>query len=272
MRTSVYSHVENGIATVTLNRPDCRNALSMGLARELLDILERLGLDRSVKVIIIAAEGSVFSSGHDLHEMLERNQPDHKRIVCACAHVMTKIQSNRQPIIAQVQGPAISAGCELVATCDLAIASDEATFATPGVRIGLFCSTPMVAVSRCIGRKRAMEMLLTGEPISASTAAEWGLVNRVVPARQLSSATLALAEQIAHASPVAVGIGKNAFYKQAELDQPHAYDLAKQTMTANLREDDAQEGIRAFLEKRPIHWPSDAEPAKRPAPLVGNRR
>ncbi len=167
---------------------------------------------------------------------------------------MAKIQSVPQPVIAEVQGLATAAGCQLVASCDLAIASENASFATPGVRIGLFCSTPMVALTRSIGRKRAMEMLLTGDPIDAYRAAEWGLVNRVVPAANLRSATRSLAERIAEASRVVVGIGKNAFYKQAELDQTRAYALASQTMSANAQGPEAQEGIRAFLEKRPARW------------------
>jgi enoyl-CoA hydratase/carnithine racemase len=167
---------------------------------------------------------------------------------------MTKIQSVRQPVIAEVQGPATAAGCQLVATCDLAIASDRASFSTPGVRIGLFCSTPMVALTRSIGRKRAMEMLLTGKTVDAHQAADWGLVNRVVPPAELRSATQLLAESIAEASPVVVGMGKNAFYKQIELDQAHAYALASQTMSTNVQEPDAHEGIMAFLEKRPARW------------------
>jgi enoyl-CoA hydratase/carnithine racemase len=264
----LLSNIENGVATVTLNRPESRNALSLELTRELLDCLEHLNLDRAVRVIILAAKGPVFCSGHDLTEMLGCNPTDHKRIFCACSHLMEKIQSVRQPVIAQVQGPATSAGAELVATCDLAIASEDASFATQGIRIGLFCSTPMVALSRSIGRKRVMEMLLTGDLVDAKTAAEWGLVNRVVSSSELASATRALAERIAEASAVAVGIGKNAFYKQAELDQAHAYHLARETMANNLQESDAQEGIKAFLEKRPAHWPSAARVSSVP---VGNR-
>lgn len=258
MKPGLYSDLENGIARVTLNRPERRNALSLDLILELFECLHRLEINRSVQVIILAAEGPVFSSGHDLSEMLERNPSDHKRIFCACTRLMAKIQSVPQPVIAEVQGLATAAGCQLVATCDLAIASEKASFATPGVRIGLFCSTPMVALTRSIGRKRAMEMLLTGEPISAHMAAEWGLVNRVVPPGDLRSATQSLANRIAEASPVVVGIGKNAFYKQADLDQDHAYSLATQAMSANAQEPDAQEGISAFLQKRPARWPRNA--------------
>lgn len=258
MKPGLYSDVENGIATVTLNRPERRNALSLDLTLELYECLHRLELDRSVKVIILASEGPVFSSGHDLSEILERSPSDYKRIFCACTRLMAKIQSVRQPVIAEVQGLATAAGCQLVATCDLAVASEDASFATPGVRIGLFCTTPMVALTRSIGRKRAMEMLLTGDTISSHTAADWGLVNQVVPASSLRSATRSLAKRIAEASPVVVGIGKNAFYKQAELDQAHAYDLAGQTMSANAQEPDAQEGIAAYLQKRPARWPRHA--------------
>jgi enoyl-CoA hydratase/carnithine racemase len=254
MKPNLYSEIENGIATVTLNRLERRNALSLDLTLELLESLHRLELDHSVQVIIIASLGSVFCSGHDLSEILGRHPSDSKRIFCASTRLMTKIHSIRQPVIAEVQGMATGAGCQLVATCDLAVASERASFSTPGVRIGLFCSTPMVALTRSIGRKRAMEMLLTGDTIDAHTAAEWGLVNRAVPAANLHSATRSLAERIAEASPVVVGIGKNAFYKQAELDQAHAYDLASQAMTANSQEPDAQEGITAFLEKRPARW------------------
>ncbi|HEX4163846.1 MAG TPA: enoyl-CoA hydratase [Bryobacteraceae bacterium] len=258
MKPGLYLDIENRIATVTLNRPERRNVLSLDLTLELLKCLHNLEINRSVQVIILASQGPVFSSGHDLTEMIGRDSSDYKRIFCACNHLMEKIQSVPQPVIAEVQGLATAAGCQLVATCDLAIASEHASFATPGVRIGLFCSTPMVALTRSIGRKRAMEMLLTGETIDATTAAEWGLVNRVVPPAKLRSATRSLAERIAEASRTVVGIGKNAFYKQAELDQAAAYALASQTMTANAQETDAQEGITAFLEKREARWPHTA--------------
>ena len=258
MKPGLYLDVENSVATVTLNRPERRNALSLDLTLELLECLHRLEPDRSIRAIILASQGPVFSSGHDLSEMVERRPSDYKRIFCACTHLMAKIQSIPQPVIAEVQGLATAAGCQLVATCDLAVASERASFATPGVRLGLFCSTPMVALTRSIGRKRAMEMLLTGETINANTATEWGLVNRVVPAANLRSATRSLAERIAEASRTVVGIGKNAFYKQVELDQAAAYALTSQTMSANAQESDAQEGITAFLEKRPAHWPRSA--------------
>jgi enoyl-CoA hydratase/carnithine racemase len=250
MKPTLKSHVENGVAIVTLIHPERRNAISLDLTQQILQCLKRLELDRSVKAIILASEGPIFCSGHDLSELLEGNAEDQKRIFCACTRVMEKIQSVRQPVIAEVQGLATGAGCQLVATCDLAVASEDASFATPGVRNGLFWSTAMVALSRAIGRKRAMEMLLTEDAISARTAAEWGLINRVVPATDLRSASQSLAERIAEASALAIGTGKNAFYKQVDLDQAHAYVLARDTMSDNANQPEAKEGIAAFLEKR----------------------
>lgn len=258
MKPGLSAEIGNGIAILTLNRPERRNALSLDLTLELFESITRLELNRSVQVIVIASHGPVFSSGHDLTEILEHNSFDNKRMFCACTRLMEKIQSVRQPVIAEVQGLATAAGCQLVATCDLAVASENAAFATPGIRFGLFCSTPMVPLTRSIGRKRALEMLLTGETISAHKAADWGLVNRVVPPAELRSATLALAGRIAEASPTVVGIGKNAFYKQVELDQAHAYAFAGQTMSANVEEPAAQEGIAAFVQKRAPRWPRHA--------------
>jgi enoyl-CoA hydratase/carnithine racemase len=207
-----------------------------------------------MRAVILAANGKVFSSGHDLSEMVDRTVADYRRVFDVCTQLMQKIQAIPQPVIAQVQGVATAAGCQLVATCDLAIASDEASFATPGVKIGLFCTTPMVALTRAIGRKRAMEMLLTGKMVDAVTATEWGLVNRVVPAAELESETRALARQIAGASGFTVGLGKQAFYQQIDLDQPKAYAYAKEVMTMNSLAEDAHEGITAFLEKRAACW------------------
>ena len=195
-----------------------------------------------------------FSSGHDLSEAVGGDITAYRRLFDVCTELMAKLQSIPQPVIAEVQGIATAAGCQLVASCDLAIASEQASFATPGVRIGLFCTTPMVALTRAIGRKRAMEMLLTGQPVDAATAADWGLVNRVVPAQELKSETRRLACRIAEASDVTVAIGKQAFYTQIDLDQPKAYGYAKEVMTMNLMAADAQEGISAFLEKRPPCW------------------
>ncbi|MGH9770047.1 MAG: enoyl-CoA hydratase [Blastocatellia bacterium] len=243
-----------GVARVTLNRPERRNALSLALMRELTACLRSIGEADKTRVVILSAMGSVFSSGHDLNEMRGRSISDYRQIFDACVEMMTVIKNIPQPVIAEVQGMATAAGCQLVAACDLAVAAEEAKFATPGVRIGLFCSTPMVELTRAIGRKRALEMLMTGTPIDARTAAEWGLVNRVVPADRLREETLALAERIAEASPLIVGIGKQAFYAQIDLDQAKAYDYTKEVMSLNAMAQDAQEGIGAFLEKRKPCW------------------
>jgi enoyl-CoA hydratase/carnithine racemase len=245
---------EGQLGIITLNRPDRRNALSLELMLELINCLDEFSKDTSIRAIILAANGKVYSSGHDLSEMVDRNVNDYRRIFDVCTELMTKIQSIPQPVIAQVHGLATAAGCQLVATCDLAIASEQAAFATPGVKIGLFCTTPMVALSRAVGRKRAMEMLLTGKLVDAATAADWGLVNRVVPAGQLEAETRRLACQIAEASSFTVALGKQAYYSQIDLDQPQAYAYAKEVMTMNALAEDAQEGISAFLEKRHACW------------------
>jgi enoyl-CoA hydratase/carnithine racemase len=242
------------IAAVTLNRPERRNALSLGLMRELLACLDSIGEDREIRAVILAAAGKVFSSGHDLNEMIGRTAADYRLLFDVCTQLMMKIQSIPQPVIAQVQGIATAAGCQLVATCDLAVASEQAQFATPGVRIGLFCTTPMVALTRAVGRKQAMEMLLTGRMIDAHTAADWGLVNRVVPAAELAAETQRLACQIAESSGFTIGLGKQAFYSQIDLDQPKAYAYAKEVMSMNALAGDAQEGMSAFLEKRAACW------------------
>ncbi len=241
------------IATITLNRPDRRNALSLGLMRELLASLRSIG-ESKARAVILGALGRAFSSGHDLSEMTGRTINDYRQIFDVCTELMTAIQSIPQPVIAQVQGIATAAGCQLVATCDLAVASGDATFATPGVKIGLFCTTPMVALTRVIGRKRAMEMLLTGKAIDAATAADWGLINRVVPAAGLEAETRKLAAEVADASSLTVGLGKQAFYAQIDLDQPKAYAYAKEVMSRNAVADDAQEGMEAFLGKRRPCW------------------
>ncbi len=246
--------LEERTAVVTLNRPERRNALSAALMRELTACLEEIAENRDVSAVILAAAGKVFCAGHDLSEMRGRSAGEYREVFDLCTKLMGRIQSIPQPVIAQVQGLATAAGCQLVATCDLAIASEQAGFATPGVRIGLFCSTPMVALTRAIGRKRAFEMLATGEPIDARTAAEWGLVNRVVPAEELERETRRLAARIAEASRLVVGIGKAAFYSQIDLEQAEAYDCTKEVMTRNALAADAQEGISAFLEKRTPSW------------------
>jgi enoyl-CoA hydratase/carnithine racemase len=239
---------------ITLNRPEARNALSLAMMRELTAELERQAGRPEVRSIVLAAEGPAFSSGHNLRELVDRTQEDQQQTFDVCSALMQTVQRVPQPVIAAVQGIATAAGCQLVATCDLAVAADSATFATPGVRIGLFCSTPMVAVSRSIGRKRALEMLLTGRSIDARTAAEWGLVNSVVPAEQVLDAALALAQQVASASPLTLRIGKEAFYRQIDEPQDRAYELMSETMATNAMTGDAQEGITAFLAKREPTW------------------
>jgi enoyl-CoA hydratase/carnithine racemase len=245
---------EDGTAIITLNRPARRNALSLQLMRELIHCLDDIERGRTARAVILAAAGKVFSSGHDLCEMVDRDVSSYRETFDVCSQLMLRIQSIPQPVIAQVQGMATAAGCQLVATCDLAIASEQASFATPGVRIGLFCTTPMVALSRAIGRKRSLQMLLTGESIPACTAADWGLINSVVPADELPAATRALAGRIGEASPLTVHIGKQAYYEQIDLDQRRAYAYAKEVMTTNALAQDAQEGISAFLEKRNPCW------------------
>ena len=245
---------EGNIALITLNRPQRRNALSLALMQELIDCLSEIGSRRDLRAVILAASGSVFSAGHDLSEMVGRDVNEYRKLFDVCTELMEKLQSIPQPVIAEVQGIATAAGCQLVATCDLAIASEEAAFATPGVRIGLFCTTPMVALSRAIGRKRALEMLLTGELIDAHGAADWGLVNRVVAVGSLRAETRQLASRIAEASNLVVALGKQAFYTQIDLDQPKAYACAKEVMSMNALAHDAQEGISSFLEKRTPCW------------------
>jgi enoyl-CoA hydratase/carnithine racemase len=245
---------EGPVAVITLNRPERRNALSLGLMRELIASLDRLASDRDTRAIVLAAAGKVFCAGHDLSEMTGRDIGEYRQIFDVCSELMLKIQAIPQPVIAEVQGVATAAGCQLVAACDLAVAAEEAWFATPGVKIGLFCTTPMVALTRAIGRKRALRMLLTGEPVDARTAAEWGLINEVVPAAELPAATRKLAAKVAEASPLVVGIGKQAFYTQIDLDTPKAYAYAKEVMSLNAMAADAQEGIGAFLGKRAPCW------------------
>jgi len=242
------------VAIVTMNRPDRRNALSVGLMQELIRCFTSLGNSSEVRAAILAAKGPAFSSGHDLSELRDRNISEYRHVFDVCTDLMTTIQEIPQPVIAEVGGIATAAGCQLVATCDLAVAAEQASFATPGVRIGLFCTTPMVALTRAIGRKRALEMLLTGRSLGAAEAEEWGLINRVVPATRLREETRALADQIAEASLTTLSIGKQAFYAQIDLDQSKAYSYAKEVMTVNAMGGDAQEGIGAFLEKRKPCW------------------
>ena len=245
---------EGSTAVVTLNRPERRNALSLELMLELIAALEEIGRGREVRAVILAAAGKVFCSGHDLSEMTGRDITEYRRIFDVCSELMAKVQAIPQPVIAEVQGIATAAGCQLVAACDLAIAAEDAQFATPGVKIGLFCTTPMVALTRAIGRKRALQMLLTGEMVAARTAAEWGLINQAVPAAELPAATRQLAAKVAEASTLVVALGKQAFYTQIDLDQPKAYAYAKEVMSMNALAADAQEGITAFLGKRAPCW------------------
>jgi enoyl-CoA hydratase/carnithine racemase len=242
------------VLTISLNRPERRNALSLDLMQDLIAELKAASRSPEVRSIVLAATGKAFCSGHDLGEMRERDLAEYRHIFDVCSELMNLIQSIPQPVVARVQGIATAAGCQLVASCDLVIASKDATFATPGVKIGLFCSTPMVALTRAIGRKRALEMLLTGNPINADTAAEWGLVNRVVSSGELERSAKALACEIAQASRFTVGLGKQAFYAQIDLDQAKAYAYAKEVMSLNAAAEDAQEGMSAFLEKRNPCW------------------
>jgi enoyl-CoA hydratase/carnithine racemase len=245
---------EGAAVILTLNRPQRRNALSLELMIELIDALDHISQQAETRAIILAAAGKVFCSGHDLSEMTGRNINEYRRIFDVCSQLMLKIQAIPQPVIAEVQGVATAAGCQLVAACDLAIAAEDAWFATPGVKIGLFCTTPMVALTRAIGRKRALHMLLTGDPVDARTAADWGLINQAVPAADLTAATRKLAAKVAEASALVVSIGKQAFYTQIDLDQPRAYAYAKEVMSMNALAADAQEGISAFLGKRAPCW------------------
>ena len=257
-QTSIYRHilfeVSEGIARVRMNEPDRRNALSFEHMQELTDCFRAIGVNRNVPAVILSGNGPAFSAGHDLSEMIGRTPEYYRDLFDVCTTMMDTIQYVPQPVIAQVHGIATAAGCQLVATCDLAVASENAQFATPGVRIGLFCSTPMVAASRNLHRKKMLEMLLTGEPISAQEALLHGLINRVVPADSLSDETRALAERIVASSSFTIGIGKQAYYRQMEMPQTQAYAYAKEVMSLNALAPDAQEGMCAFLEKREPQW------------------
>jgi enoyl-CoA hydratase/carnithine racemase len=246
---------ESGVLRLTLNRPQARNALSMALMGALVEALGRAGADPGTRVIVIAGAGPAFCAGHDLREIrADPRRETYEQVFALCSDLMLTITRLPKPVIAEVHGIATAAGCQLVATCDLAIAAADARFATPGVNIGLFCSTPMVALTRAVGRKAAMEMLLTGELIDADKAHEIGLVNRVVPTTELGASVAALARQIAQKSARTVAIGKEAFYRQAELELAAAYRYAAEVMTTNMLAADAEEGIDAFLEKRAPVW------------------
>jgi enoyl-CoA hydratase/carnithine racemase len=248
------------IAVLTLNRPAARNSLSEAMIASVHAELDRIRDDKAVRAVVIAANGPAFSAGHDMKELTaRRTDPDRGRaffaeMMTACSAMMQAIVHLPKPVVAAVQGIATAAGCQLVASCDLAIASEAASFATPGVDIGLFCSTPMVALSRNVPRKQAMEMLLTGEPIPAARAREIGLVNRVVAAGTERDAAITLAEQVALKSAYTVKLGKEAFYRQAEMSLAEAYRYAAEVMTENMMARDAEEGIGAFIEKRAPTW------------------
>ena len=253
-----YEHIlyegDGVVALVTMNRPKKRNALSLDHMQELISCFKTIGEAREAQVVILRANGPAFCAGHDLSEMVGRDPDFYRHLFDVCCELMETIQSIPQPVIAQVHGVATAAGCQLAATCDLVVAAEEARFATPGVKIGLFCSTPMVALSRSVGQKKAMEMLLTGEFVPAEEALAEGLVNKVVPADELEAETRTLAEKIVEASPLVVGVGKQAFYRQLEMPTEQAYSYTKEVMSFNATFADAQEGICAFLEKRRPEW------------------
>jgi len=257
-KKQTYEHIlyegDETVALVTMNRPKKRNALSLDHMQELITCLRAIGETGEAPVVVLRGTGPAFCAGHDLSEMVSRDPTFYRHLFDVCCELMETIQNIPQPVIAQVHGIATAAGCQLAATCDLVVASEEARFACPGVKIGLFCSTPMVALSRAVGQKKVMEMLLTGEFISAEEARVEGLVNKVVPAEELEAETRALAEKIAEASPLVVGVGKQAFYRQLEMPTDQAYAYTKEVMSFNATFADAQEGICAFLEKRKPEW------------------
>jgi enoyl-CoA hydratase/carnithine racemase len=253
----LLAEVQNGLARLTLNRPEKRNALSHELLAELQAALQRIERDEAVRVVVLAGRGPAFCAGHDLSEMVGRSEDEYRTLFALCSQVMQHFRRLPQPVIARVHGVATAAGCQLVAACDLAVAAESASFATPGVKIGLFCTTPMVPLVRAVPPKAALEMLLTGKLIGARQALAWGLVNRVVPAEQLDAAVQELVDAIVASSPRTVRLGKAAFYDQLGLDEPSAYERASAVMTGNALLRDAQEGMCAFLEKRPPQWTGD---------------
>jgi enoyl-CoA hydratase/carnithine racemase len=250
----LIAEMRGEVVHLTLNRPDRRNALSVELLRELDGALSRVADDRGVRAVVIAARGPVFCSGHDLGEMVGRSAEDYRELFSLCSAMMVRLRRLPQPVIARVQGLATAAGCQLVAACDLAVAADTAAFATPGVKIGLFCTTPMVPLVRAIPAKPALEMLMTGKPISAQRAWELGLVNRVVPVQEIDAAVQEYLDAILASSALTIRLGKAAFYEQQALDEPDAYDLATEVMIDNAQRADAREGIQAFLQKRRPVW------------------
>jgi enoyl-CoA hydratase/carnithine racemase len=243
-----------GVIRLTLNRPETRNALSLALLHELEEALASVAADPEARVVVLAANGPAFCSGHDLREMTGRSQDEYCDLFTACSRLMLALRRLPQPVIARVQGVATAAGCQLVAACDLAVAATEAMFATPGVKIGLFCTTPMIPLVRAVPAKAAMEMLLTGSPISAERARELGLVNRVVPLVELDAAVKELTDAVIASSPLVVRLGKHAFYELLNLSEDEAYARGIEVMTENALCGDAQEGITAFLQKRRPNW------------------
>ena len=252
-------------ATVTMNRPQRRNALSLEHMRELITAFGELGNSDALG-IVLAGNGPVFSAGHDFADTAGADLPYMRALLATCTDLMTLIQQVPQPVVARVHGLATAAGCQLVATADLAVASENAGFAAPGGKGGWFCHTPMVAIARNVGRKRAAELAMSGDVIDARTALDWGLVNRVVPADQLDSAVQDLLERVTRGSADSKGIGKQALYAQIDLDQPKAYAYAVEVMAATSQLPDAQEGMRAFLEKRKPNWDSSGVAVLRPSP------
>ena len=258
--TQILTERADGVCVLTMNRPDKRNALSLEMMTELTQALLEVEKQADVGAVVLRGEGPAFSAGHDLRELQCRDEASYREIFAACTRLMQTVHRIPQPVIAEVATVATAAGCQLVATCDLAVASTQARFATPGVRIGLFCTTPMVALSRAVGRKRAMEMLLTGDFIDAQTAADWGLVNRVVAPERLHDEAMTLARKVLEASATVVAIGKRAFYEQIDRGEGAAYEYAGSVMTANALLPDAQEGMSAFTGKRAPRWtPREAE-------------
>jgi enoyl-CoA hydratase/carnithine racemase len=252
--SAVRVELDGPTAVVTLDNPKRRNALSVATMTELTAALRDVAAHEGVRAIVLRAEGPAFSAGHDLSEMVDRTLDEEREVFAVCTDLMSALHQVPQPVIAAVQGVAVAAGCQLVAACDLAVAADTAVFGTPGVKIGLFCSTPMVAVTRAIGRKRAMQLLLTGETIDAATAVDWGLVNQVVAPAELDAIVRALAAKVTDASAVTLRIGKEAFYRQIELPEDDAYEQMRETMATNAMTCDAQEGMSAFLAKRAPNW------------------
>jgi enoyl-CoA hydratase/carnithine racemase len=260
-----YQHIllstDNAITTITLNRPEKRNALALDVMQELTRALQTVAKS-AARGVILAANGPVFSAGHNFGDMAGASLDKARHLFAACTEMMNTVQAMPQVVIAKVQALATAAGCQLVATCDLAIAADTATFAIPGGKAGLFCHTPVVAVSRSMGRKRALEMALTGDAIDAATAADWGLINRAVPAVQLDAAVLDLIIRATRGSALSKDLGKRGFYSQLDLPQAAAYQFSTELMATSAMTPDAQEGIKAFLEKRPAVYKQPAQADK----------